>query len=86
MLVVSIQLVCFASNCLFRTMIRKLIVAEICAYANDWHAEQSCAWAKCARRYLAGLVTLVLGLRLRLAPRKRYLVMLLKLVGSVYRR
>ena len=41
---------------------------------------------ECARHYLACLVTLVLGLRLRLAPRKRYLVMLLKLVGSVYKR
>ena len=41
---------------------------------------------RCARHYLACLVTLVLGLRLRLAPRKHYFVMLLKLVGSVYRR
>ncbi len=40
----------------------------------------------CARRYLAGLVTLVLGLRLCLAPQKRYLFMLLKLVGSVHKR
>ena len=41
---------------------------------------------RCARHYLACLVTLVLGLRLRLAPRTHYFVMLLKLVGSVYRR
>ena len=33
----------------------------------------------CARLYLAGLVTLGLVLVLRLAPRKRYLVMILKL-------
>jgi hypothetical protein len=32
---------------------------------------------RCARLYLACLVTLVLGLRLRLAPRKRYFVMYL---------
>ena len=40
----------------------------------------------CARRYLACLVALVLVLVLRLAPRKRYLVMILKLVGSVHKR
>ena len=34
---------------------------------------------RCARLYLAGLVTLGLVLVLRLAPRKRYLVMILKL-------
>ncbi len=34
---------------------------------------------RCARRYLACLVALVLVLVLRLAPRKRYLVMILKL-------
>jgi hypothetical protein len=52
MLSVSIQLVCFASNCLFRTLIRKISVAEICAIANDWHAEHSCAWAESTSRLL----------------------------------
>jgi hypothetical protein len=35
----SIQLVCFASNHLFRIIFQKLIVAEICACAYNWHAE-----------------------------------------------
>jgi hypothetical protein len=50
MLIVSIHSVCFASNCLFRTVSRNLIVAEICAIANDWHAEHSCAWAESTSR------------------------------------
>jgi hypothetical protein len=87
----SVPVVCngaYFSNKYFRNTVRN---KQFEAKQTDWMLTRSITRAlqtripilgsetRCARLYLAGLVTLGLVLVLRLAPRKRYLVMILKL-------
>jgi hypothetical protein len=94
----SVPVVCngaYFSNKYFRNTVRN---KQFEAKQTDWMLTRSITRAlqtripilgsetRCARHYLACLVTLGLVLVLRLAPRKRYLVMILKLIGGVHKR